>query len=162
MLSNLGFMMADVARLVRVRMEEAAQAMGTRLVDWHLLLIVMRNEGIRQVELARLLEKDAITVSRSLDRLEAAGWVDRRRDPDDRRAFRLYNTPASVPMIRAALETGARNVDLALTGVDPEQRQALYSVLQLMQRKLLEQSEECDTVAPADRTGPTRAAERFG
>jgi hypothetical protein len=65
-------------------------------------------------------------------------------------------------MIETALETGATNIDLALRGIDSAQRQMLYTLLQTMQRNLLDEPQQSGSSYLAGRLGPVRAAERFG
>jgi DNA-binding MarR family transcriptional regulator len=80
----------EVARLLRRNFNRRAQPLGLTQVQWRALARLARNEGMRQVDLAESLELQPMTVARLIDRMEAAGWVQRRPDPGDRRAVQLW------------------------------------------------------------------------
>ena len=57
---------------------------------------------------------------RIVDRLEEAGLVERVRDPEDRRAWRLHVTAQAQPLIEKLQAVGAKLVEQAFAGIDPE------------------------------------------
>ena len=70
----------------------------------------MQHEGINQAGLAELLELEPISLARCLDRMEQAGWVERRADPADRRARLLYMTDEGASRCSTSmLELGVRD-----------------------------------------------------
>ncbi len=89
---DFGFLISDVARLVRKHFDRRAACHGLTRVQWRALRRLFRSEGITQAALAEQLEIEPIAVGRVLDRLQAAGFVERRADPADRRVWRLYLT----------------------------------------------------------------------
>ncbi len=99
MSDGLGFMISDVANLLRRRFDERARLIGVTRPQWRALTMLARQEGLQQAALAELLEVEAITLCRMIDRLAEAGLVERRRDPDDRRAWNLYLTDKARPLI---------------------------------------------------------------
>ena len=128
---GLGFLLADVSRLMR---REFAQRMGGRLssltfAQARALVHLSRSEGLRQIELANLLEVQPITLARLIDQLDARGLVERRADPDDRRAHRLFLTPAARPYLDAIREVVASVRVDALRGIDAAQAEALSATL---------------------------------
>jgi DNA-binding MarR family transcriptional regulator len=78
---NLGFVLHDVARLLRKRFEQRVRGFGLTRSQWQVLVHLAQHEGINQVGLAEILEIEPITLLRILDRLEAAGLVERRTPP---------------------------------------------------------------------------------
>jgi DNA-binding MarR family transcriptional regulator len=96
---GLGFLLNDVSRLMRQRFDERARRLGLTRAQWRVLGHLRRYEGINQGALAELLEVETVTLGRHIDRLEDAGWVERRRDPSDRRVWRLHLAEKSRPMI---------------------------------------------------------------
>jgi len=96
---SFGFLLHDIARLMRKQFTRRVQSLGLTQTQWQALVHLSRNEGIRQVALADILEIQPITLARLVDRLQAAGWVERRADPDDRRAFQLYLTERARPLL---------------------------------------------------------------
>ena len=128
---GLGFLLADVSRLMR---REFARRMDGRLsiltfAQARALVHLARSEGLRQVELANLLEVQPITLARLIDQLDARGLVERRADPDDRRAHRLFLTPAARPHLDAIREVAASVRGDALRGIDAAQAAALSATL---------------------------------
>lgn len=89
-LRNFGYLVKDLGRLYTRRFEERAQALQLTLPQCKALGYLARNEGISQARLAELAESDPMSMVRILDHMEAEGWVERRADPNDRRARRLY------------------------------------------------------------------------
>jgi MarR family transcriptional regulator, transcriptional regulator for hemolysin len=75
---NLGFILHDAARLLRKRFEQKARGLGLTRSQWQVLAHLARHEGIHQGALAEILELEPITLVRILDRLQAAGLIERR------------------------------------------------------------------------------------
>src|SRR6185312_4930884 len=96
--SALGFLLHDIARLMRKRFDQRARGLGLTRSQWQVLAHLARHEGINQAGLAEILELEPITVGRLIDRMEEAGWVERRPDPSDRRARLLYLSDKAQPV----------------------------------------------------------------
>ena len=89
---NIGTMLAQVSRLLRRSFDERARGIGVTRPQWQTLSLLSFNSGINQGGLAELLEVEPITLGRMIDRLQDAQLVERRPDPADRRAWRLFLT----------------------------------------------------------------------
>jgi len=92
MSNNVAFLATDVGRLFRKRFNVVARQLGVTDAQWRMLAAIRRTPGINQGAIATWLEVEAITAGRMVDRLEKAGLVERRADPEDRRTWRLYLT----------------------------------------------------------------------
>jgi DNA-binding MarR family transcriptional regulator len=92
---SLGFLLADVSRLMRRAFAQRLKGSSLTLAQARALVYVSRHQGIRQVELASLLELQPMTLARLVDHLGKAGLVERRADPQDGRAYQLYLKPAA-------------------------------------------------------------------
>lgn len=136
MSDSVGFLLSDVARLLRRRFDERARAIGVTRAQWRTLTVLSRNEGANQGALAELLEVEPITLCRMIDRLAEAGHVERRRDPGDRRAWNIYLTDRSRPLLDQLRGLGEEVVDLALTGLNPAARAALTHSLDTVRSNL--------------------------
>ena len=126
---SLGFLLADVSRLVRQRFDERARALDLTRAQWRVLAQLRRREGINQRELANILEIENITLTRHIDRLEAKGLIERRLDPHDRRARCLYlkrKTDATLDKMRALSE---RTRQEALRGISERDAERLIDLL---------------------------------
>ena len=95
----LGLALHELSRLMRRTFEAKARQLGFTEGQWRVLWHLSRNEGLSQARLAELLEMQPISLVRVLDRLESAGLIERRPDPDDRRAVQLYPTEAAGPIL---------------------------------------------------------------
>lgn len=134
---SVGFLLNDVARLMRKRFDERARDLGLTRAQWRVLGHLRHYEGIKQSSLAEILEVENVTLGRHIDRLEDAGWVERRRDPADRRVWRLHLAKKSRPIIDRlnVLSTAVR--EQALSGFSAEERNCMIDTLRSMKDNLL-------------------------
>ena len=84
----------ESSRLLRNYVDHRAKSRGTTRAQWIVLFRLREQEGLSQVDLADVLELQPISLVRLLDRLVEHGLVERRSDPRDRRANRLFLTVA--------------------------------------------------------------------
>ena len=95
-----------------------------------------RFEGLKQSELAEMLDLQPITLTRLLDRLCECGLIERRPDPNDRRAKRLFLTPAARPMLERLGNLGEELMATALAGVDRENIEKMVAQLAIVKENL--------------------------
>jgi DNA-binding MarR family transcriptional regulator len=125
----LGFLLADVSRLMRRRFDARAREIGLTRAQWRVLTQLRRREGINQTALAEIMEIEPISLGRHIDRLVEKDFVERRADPRDRRAWRLYLRPEVQPVLdrlRAISNVNRREV---LQGIPAEESEALIDTL---------------------------------
>ncbi|WGS17938.1 MULTISPECIES: MarR family transcriptional regulator [unclassified Bradyrhizobium] len=84
--------LVESSRLLRNYIDHRAKARGTTRAQWIVLFRLREQEGLSQVDLADVLELQPISLVRLLDRLVEHGLLERRPDPRDRRANRLFLT----------------------------------------------------------------------
>ena len=104
--------------------------------QWRALAHLSREEGLKQSALAERLEIQPITLTRLIDRMEAAGWVERRPDPTDRRIARLYLTAQAQPVLAEMQHAAKGMLDEALRGLSVDARLRLVDALCKMKRNL--------------------------
>lgn len=136
--NTLGFLLHDVARLLRTRFEQNGRGMGLTRSQWQLMAHLARNQGIQQGALAELLEVEAITLTRIVDRLEASGLVERRAHHRDRRVRQLYLTPKAEPLLDDMKRIGALTRDEALQGISKSNHEQLIATLADMKSNLVQ------------------------
>ena len=140
---SFGYLLNDVTLLFRKHFDRRAVKFGLTRAQWRATKMLYHREGLRQTELAEFLEMEPIAVGRVIDRLQAAGFVERRADPKDRRAWRLYTTEQSRVIIDD-MELIARELRKDATrGIDyAELEQALAVIGRIKDNLLaLEQAE---------------------
>jgi MarR family transcriptional regulator for hemolysin len=133
---NLGFILHDAARLLRKRFEQKARGLGLTRSQWQVLAHLARHEGIHQGALAEILELEPITLVRILDRLQAAGLIERRHHATDRRLRLLYLTDEAHPILGQMRAIGAEARSEALAGVSDADRERLIETLLTMRANL--------------------------
>lgn len=133
---TFGLLLADISRLLRRDFARRAQHIGLTQGQWRALAYLAANEGLTQAALAEILEIQPISLARVLDRMVASGWIERRPCPTDRRAYQLYLTKACEPVMQQLREIGAASRELALAGLDDEQREQLIDLLVVLKGNL--------------------------
>ncbi len=150
--SNVGFLLHDVSRLLRVRFDRRARALGLTRAQWRVLAHLAPRQGINQSSLAEILEVENITLGRHIDRLEDTEWVERRRDPDDRRAWRLFLTEKSRPVLDRMEVLAAETQEEAMASLSASERSHLMELLRSMKRSMA--TREAETRATGDGVDP--------
>jgi len=117
---EFAFLLNDVARLLRTAADHEARQFGMTRAQWAVLSRLQRQQGLKQSELAETLDIQPITLTRLLDRLCANGLIERRADPDDRRANRLFLLPAAGPLMERLNELGEDLMATVLDNIDAE------------------------------------------
>jgi MarR family transcriptional regulator for hemolysin len=126
----------DVARMLRTYADQRARQFGISRAQWVVLMRLDRSEGLKQSEFAEILDLTPISLTRLLDRLADAGLIERRADPNDRRANRLYLMPAARPLIDQLAKLGNEIMDVVLDGLDGKANERLLRDLTLMKNNL--------------------------
>jgi len=114
---EFAFTVMDVARLLKTYADQRGRQFGISRAQWAVLMRIDRNEGLKQSELAEMLDLQPITLTRLLDRLADNGLIERRADPNDRRANRLHLKPAAKPLLGRLADLGADMMETVLDGV---------------------------------------------
>ncbi len=133
---SLGFLLANVSHLMRRAFSTRREDGALTLAQARALFYVSRNEGVRQIDLAELLEVKPITLARLLDQLAKAGLVERRADPEDRRAYRIFLTPAAAPHLESIEAVAASVRADALRGLNKQEIAALFAALRTIRDNL--------------------------
>jgi len=147
---SFGFLMHDVSRLLRKTFDRHARTIGLTRAQWRVLAHLSRNEGIKQAGLAEILEIKPITLARLLDRLDAHGWVERRLDPKDKRARRLFLTNKGRSIIRELRVVALSVREEALSGLTDSEQDLLIDQLRAVKENLLSADEAADRARAAD------------
>jgi MarR family transcriptional regulator for hemolysin len=144
---SLGFLLADVSRLVRQRFDERAQPLDLTRAQWRVLAQLRRRQGINQRALADILEIENITLTRHIDRLEAKGLVERRADPSDRRARALYLKPETDDLLAHLRKLSEQTRAEALEGISDVDAERLIDTLNQIKANMAKR-ERLPTTAP--------------
>ncbi|MFL6760210.1 MarR family winged helix-turn-helix transcriptional regulator [Sphingomonas sp.] len=119
-METLPFEIGETAHALRKAFDRRAVGLGITRAQWKVLFKVTRLPGLRQIELADMLDIEPITLSRIVDRLEEAGLVERAADPADRRAWRLHVTAKAQPIVEKLRAVADEMAAEAFGGLDPK------------------------------------------
>jgi MarR family transcriptional regulator, transcriptional regulator for hemolysin len=133
---TFGFLVKDVDRRNAQRFEQRARALGLTLPQCRVLLYLANNEGISQVHLSEITDIEPMTLVRILDRMESDGWLERRPDPTDRRARRLYLKTEGKPLVDDIWRLVHLTRQEAFAGIPKKQVDLLITLLEKVQRNL--------------------------
>jgi DNA-binding MarR family transcriptional regulator len=127
---GFGFQISWASRMMRTRFDARARASGVTRAQWRTIATIAYCEGSTQSEIASTLEINSVTAGRIIDRLEASGWIERRSDPVDRRANRLYLLPAATPMLKLFSKIALAEEQLAIEGLTEAEQATLTALLE--------------------------------
>jgi MarR family transcriptional regulator, transcriptional regulator for hemolysin len=133
----IGFVISDVARLMRTAFDRRVRALGLTRAQWMVITRLHRRAGASQSELAEMMEIEKATAGRLIDRLEAKGWVERRADAADRRVKRIYLTRAAEQVHRRIWRIAEATVADALGDLATSEAKVLGDLLRRVRRRLL-------------------------
>ena len=134
---SFGYLLNDVTLLFRKHFDRRAVKFGLTRAQWRATKMLYHREGLRQAELAEFLEMEPIAVGRVIDRLQAAGFVERRADPKDRRAWRLYTTEQSRVIIDDMEQIARELRKDATRGIDYAELEQALAVIGRLKDNLL-------------------------
>ena len=112
---RFGFLIHDVSRLRRVAVDRALKPLGITRAQWWVLAFLSRRDGMTQTALAADLDLTKVAIGGLLDRMETAGFVERRADKNDGRERRVYLTRAGAKLVNAIRES-VETVELEILG----------------------------------------------
>jgi MarR family transcriptional regulator for hemolysin len=133
---EFAFTLMDAARLLRTYADQKAAQFGITRAQWVVLSRLDLQEGLKQSEFAEILDLQPISLTRLLDRLCDNGLIERRADPNDRRAKRLYLMPAARPLLEQLNALGEELLSVALAGVEREDVEQIITQLATVKENL--------------------------
>jgi MarR family transcriptional regulator, transcriptional regulator for hemolysin len=158
---NFGFLLRDLSRLYALNFERHGAELNLTLAQCRVLCYLQRNEGISQVWLASLTDTDPMTPARILGRMEADGLIERKPDPADRRARRLFLRQPALPVLERIWRVSDRARAISLSGLSAGERTQLMDLMQRLHANL--QSLLPDAApAPRSPVKPARPAKGRG
>lgn len=140
--NSFGFILADISRFARTEFDRRVRDLGMTRAQWLVLVHLVRRPGCTQTELADAMQMQKITVGRHAERLVRAGWIERRDQADDARAYHLYVSRQAGPLIEklAAIAEDFRRE--YMQGIPAARREALMADLLHIKSNLLRMDAE--------------------
>ncbi|HUK56845.1 MAG TPA: MarR family transcriptional regulator [Nitrospiria bacterium] len=135
-LRNFGFLLKDVSHRYVLRFEQRARGISLTLPQCKALVRLEKNEGVSQARLAELADVEPMTMVRILDRMEADGLLERRPDPGDRRARRLYLTGKGRTLLDKIWRLAELTRAETFAGIRRQDRDAFMDLLERIHRNV--------------------------
>ena len=133
---SFGFLVTDVTRLMRKHFDRRAVQFNLTRAQWRALKRISHSEGLRQNELAEQLEMEPIAIGRVVDRLQKAGFIERRADQTDRRACRLFLTTRAHAVVGDMELISSELFSQAQRGITAAQMKSMIDMLGRMKDNL--------------------------
>ena len=133
---NIGLLIHDVARLLRVLYDRQMSSIGLTRSQWWLLTYLFFKDGINQSELAILMDMEKAPLSRLLDRMEKKGWVIRKNESKDRRTKNIYLSESIKPLISSMRDKAAEYRRESLSILTDKDRNKIKTILQILKKDL--------------------------
>lgn len=143
----IGLEVLGLSRELTRYAQARARAAGYTHEQWRALWHLERNEGITQAALADILDIQPISLARTLERMAGAGLIERRPDPNDRRALQLFLTPKAAPIIRLLHREFEELKQRATRNMSPAQQAEMITLLRQMRANF--QEDDLTDDAPA-------------
>jgi len=133
---NIGLLIHDVARLLRVLYDRQMASIGLTRSQWWLLTYLYFKDGINQSELAILMDMEKAPLSRLLDRMEIKGWVIRKNESKDRRTKNIYLSENVKPLISSMRDKASEYRSESLSILNNKDINKLKDILQILKKDL--------------------------
>jgi len=134
---SFGFILADISRLARTEFDRRVRDLRMTRAQWLVLVHLARRPGCTQSELADAMQMQKITVGRHAERLVRAGWIERRDDAQDARAYRLHVARKAAPLVKKLAAVAEVFREEYMDGIPVARRDALIADLLHIKSNLL-------------------------
>jgi DNA-binding MarR family transcriptional regulator len=136
---RLSFLIHDVSRMRRTAYDHLMRPLGVTRAQWWVLAHLSRHDGMMQTELADQLEVGKASLGALIERMVAAGLVERREDPADRRAKRVHMAPAGYQLLTRMTTTEELFNRRILGGLSSADKAAMIVMLANIKQALSQQ-----------------------
>jgi DNA-binding MarR family transcriptional regulator len=147
------FALFETQRMLRLYADKQATRFGITRAQWAVLAKLERFEGLKQSELAEMMEMQPISLTRLIDRLCDNNLIERRTDANDRRANRLYLRPAARPLLKKLGELRAEITQTALGRMSSNEARDLVRLLETIKDNVRDAIQSADGKIKESRYG---------
>lgn len=137
---RLAFLIHDVSRIRRNVYDQMAKPLGMTRSQWWVLAYLSRDDGMMQTQLAEVLDIGKASLGELVEALEKRGWVERRTDPADGRAKRIYLSACAHTLIERMTSLEHAFNRQALAALSASERECLIHGLQKIKRAIVQLS----------------------
>jgi len=135
--SSINWQLSDVSRLMRKLADRRLGGVGLTRAQWQALGNLRRCGSMTQATLADMMEVETATIARLIDRLEAAGWIERKAEAQDRRVKLVTMTEKATSIMDEVSVIGQKLRDDMLVDLSHEERETLIALLTKIKSRLV-------------------------
>ncbi len=132
----IGKIISYIYRYQRIFLDRELEPYGIGSGQFCFMMSLLRKEGVRQEDLARKYKMDKATAARAIKKLESTGYVYRRQDPEDKRAYRVFVTEKGRNMAEKMMEIALKWDATVLSGFSKEEKQLQAAFLERMEQNV--------------------------
>jgi DNA-binding MarR family transcriptional regulator len=136
-ISSISWLLADASRLIRKLADRRLGTIGVTRAQWQALANLRRMGPMTQAALAEVMEVETATIARLIDRLEAAGLIERRAEALDRRVKLVTMTDKATDIMDEMAVIGQKLRDDMLVDLSPDELEALIGTLTTIKSRLI-------------------------
>ena len=136
-MSAISWLLADASRLIRKLADRRLSTIGLTRAQWQALGNLRRMGPLTQAALAEIMEVETATIARLIDRLEAAGWIERKPDASDRRVKVVSMTDKATAIMDEVGAIGQKLRDDMLIDLSQSEREKLVATLSTIKSRLI-------------------------
>ena len=136
-ISSISWLLADASRLIRKLADRRLGPIGVTRAQWQALANLTRMGPMTQAALAEVMEVETATIARLIDRLEAAGWIARKAEAQDRRVKLVTMTDKATAIMDEVGVIGQKLRDDMLVDLSPSELEALIGTLTTIKSRLI-------------------------
>lgn len=128
---SIPFYIARASNVLRLRLHRSFKEKGYNITpdQWGILNTLWRKDGRTQREISKKISKDTSSVTRMLDLLEKENYVERRRNENDRRSYRIFLTSKGKRVKNKLISIVEETHEISLNGLNNEKRKMLINML---------------------------------
>ncbi len=119
---SIGRDISHLFRSINIYLSKELEPYGIGSGQFPFFKFLMHNEGVSQESFASSFKYDRATITRSVNKLEEMGYVIRKRDPSDKRAYCVYLTDKGREMKPVLIDISAKLNDILLHGFSTEEK----------------------------------------
>jgi DNA-binding MarR family transcriptional regulator len=136
---RLSFLIHDVSRMRRTAFDQLMKPLGVTRAQWWVLAHLSRHDGMMQTQLADALDVGKASLGNFLEKLESSGLIERRDDPIDKRAKRVYMARAGHQILKQMMQEEVFFNERILRGLTREEREDMIRTLTRIKTALSDQ-----------------------
>ena len=126
---SVGRIISCIHRFTHIHLNNQLEPLKIGIGQLHFLMRLYNNDGINQETLAHTLKTDKATSARAIKKLEIEGYVTRKKDESDKRAYKIYLTKKARDLQLKIRRITREWTNTLLTDFSEEEKKLLFSFL---------------------------------